>query len=51
MQSKKLPEVGLDHDVSVLQGALGEVHLFARDEDDVTIHRHDSRTGMVSLEG
>ncbi|XP_033641678.1 WD repeat-containing protein 90-like [Asterias rubens] len=47
MQSKKLPEVGLDHDVSVLQGALGEVHLFARDEDDVTIHRHDSRTGMT----
>ncbi|XP_022092508.1 WD repeat-containing protein 90-like isoform X1 [Acanthaster planci] len=47
LPTKELPPVGLDHDVSVLQGALGEVHVFAHDDDDVTVHRHDSRSGMT----
>ncbi|KAJ8037449.1 WD repeat-containing protein 90 [Holothuria leucospilota] len=46
--TKELPEVGLDAegDISILQGAQGEVHVFAHPEDDVTVHRHNKKTGM-----
>lgn len=42
-----LPEVGVSGELSVLQGTQGEVHVFAQPEDDITVHRHDDKTGMV----
>ncbi|XP_071478368.1 WD repeat-containing protein 90-like [Diadema antillarum] len=45
--STELPAVGVNGDVSLLQGSQGEVHVFAQPEDDITIHRHDDTTGMT----
>lgn len=42
-----LPEVGVSGELSILQGTQGEVHVFAQPEDDITVHRHDDKTGMV----
>ncbi|XP_063961233.1 WD repeat-containing protein 90-like isoform X2 [Lytechinus pictus] len=45
--SMSLPEVGVSGELSVLQGSQGEVHVFAQPEDDITVHRHDDKTGMT----
>ena len=47
----QLPEVGLEGtgDVSIMKGALGEVHVFADSNDDITLHRHDN-AGLVRLD-
>nr|XP_006813552.1 PREDICTED: WD repeat-containing protein 90-like [Saccoglossus kowalevskii] len=45
----ELPEVGVNGDASsVIAGSEGEVHVFAHPEDDVTLHRHDDQTGLVT---
>ncbi|XP_033117799.1 WD repeat-containing protein 90-like isoform X4 [Anneissia japonica] len=43
----ELPAVHLSSkDPSVLVGQQGEVHVFAKDKDDVTLHRHDHKSGL-----
>ncbi|KAK6171134.1 hypothetical protein SNE40_019389 [Patella caerulea] len=40
-----LPEVGVVDTWSVAHDELGDVHLFAKTDDDVVVHREDRRTG------
>ncbi|XP_071943850.1 WD repeat-containing protein 90-like [Antedon mediterranea] len=45
----QLPTVNLSSkDPSVHVGEQGEVHVFAKDQDNVTLHRHDAASGLVS---
>lgn len=45
--SMSLPEIGVTGDLSILQGSQGEIHVFAEPEDDITVHRHDDKTGKT----
>ncbi|XP_077979468.1 WD repeat-containing protein 90-like [Glandiceps talaboti] len=48
--TRELPEVNVNaggRTPAVVKGATGEVHVFAHEDDDVTVHRHHDDTGFV----